>query len=82
MSNEFRKVTVDGKTVLIPVEHDPGHINPPLGSLNRAYMDDQAKKREDNNEIVDRVVSAVRQIPGGRRMQKPLAPHFIPKKAG
>ena len=76
---ELKRMNVNGRVVLVEVEHDPGHVNPPLAQLNSATRAADEERRTERNEIVDRVVSAVRQIPGGRRQQKPLAPHHLPK---
>ncbi len=81
----MRRVQIDGKIVLVPDDPDPGHVNPPLTALNKAARKAEEARREDVTGAVKAASGAMTQAllgRDGRRSQKPLAPHFLPKKAG
>lgn len=58
------------------------HKNPPLTALNDAYRADNAQRRDEADETIGAVVSALRGGAAGRRTQKPLAPHHIAAAQG
>ena len=66
-----------GRTIkVVAPAHDPGHRNPPLAALNKAYRAEDDAERRKRASVVERATNAIRGAfgNGARRTQKPLRP--------
>lgn len=76
---EIRKMIdpVTGRVHMVAVEHDPGHVNPPLTKLNQSYLEAQTEHHDDVRNAVKAAGGAVREVlmgRPGRRGQKNVRP--------